>query len=68
MFNWNPECRYPPDTKGGKGIESAHTQELRALLAQAADKTLPLSVQRVDNPAHQQGMFSITNMSIRIKS
>ncbi|KZP07589.1 hypothetical protein FIBSPDRAFT_901961, partial [Athelia psychrophila] len=60
MLNWNPECRYPPETKGGKGIESAHTQELRALLAQAADKTLPLSVQRVDNPAHQQALLDST--------
>lgn len=56
MFNWTPGCRFPPKTSAEKGIESAHTHELRALLAQASDKVLPLSVQRVD-AARREGNF-----------
>lgn len=53
--NWNPDCLFPPETGGEKGIEGAPASGLRALVAQFRDKEQPVSFQKLENRADQQG-------------
>lgn len=66
LLNWHPDCPYPPDSKKDRGIEGALTHELRALVAQYSDASLPLSAQRVDNVAHQRGIYFQTSLFVHM--
>lgn len=60
VCNWSPDCPYPPETKGGKGIEGVHTRGLRGLVAQFIDKDMPIRFARIDDLNHRQGTCSNT--------
>ncbi|KAF7969776.1 hypothetical protein HWV62_25999 [Athelia sp. TMB] len=57
MFNWLPDCPFPEETSGIKGIENASIGAIRAILAQFNAKDLPLSFRRCQSEEERQALL-----------